>query len=66
MAFFLAPRVKGEKLGAFEGNDITCKWCSQEVSEAANRNGVSAYRFYFFHSCRNEESSNFTRKINKN
>lgn len=27
MAFFLAPRVKGEKLGAFEGNDITCKWC---------------------------------------
>ena len=66
MAFFLAPGGKGGKNGTFEKNDITRKWCFQEVSELANRNGVLAYKFYFFHSCRNEESTNVTGKVNKN
>lgn len=57
---------KQKKVGAFGGNDITRQWCFQEGSELANRNGMLAYRFYFFHSCRNEESTNVTGKINKN
>ena len=37
----------GEKNDTLEGNDLTCKRCFQEVSEVANRLGMSAYNFFF-------------------
>lgn len=41
------PRVKKEKKNdTLEGNDITCKRCFQEVSEVANKLGMSAYNFF--------------------
>lgn len=57
---------KQKEFGAFGGNDTTRQWCFQEGSELANRNGVLAYRFYFCPSCRHEESTDVTGKINKN
>lgn len=51
---FQPPEWKDtKKMCTFEGNGIIYKWCAQEVSEAANRTGVSAHRFYFYHSRRN-------------
>ena len=36
-----------KKNDTLEGNDRTCKRCFQEVSEVANRLGMSAYNFFY-------------------